>query len=411
MRLPTTIEGLHDPASRPDGGSQYCTRVIRAAVSRSQRRPRRSGRRRENRCGSPVLSADLLRAVGDSCLVLDGDDRRERRVRNTHALVEASRAGCGEPRCLNAAIELGRWIVGGLEDDGGAGFGGYFLGYADGGATRVPRRRVLGKQASRARRRHLFARSPRSLTATRRMPRSGLLHAEHAGRLRAVAMFDADEGRFSAGTRTHRGWPFTRDLARRSAKEKPMSVNTFDFVDSRTSAHARASRPAPAVVAMRSTGGGLLSGHAGREALHDPPPATRQVDGEAFRGSFEDLVFAEVWTRRGPWQWRREFTGQMVVAMRLGRAREFSAPDLATSADAYLAEIRRAHASARVRGRGEDVCVRSNDRRSRSAPAHRPMLEDAVSIDIPGARRPRRRPAWAVLAEADFDPLQAPRLE
>ncbi len=158
------------------------------------------------------FSADLCAPSG-FCLVLDGTTGGNDAFAIL-ALIEASDR-LGEPRYLNAAIELGRWIVGSLEDDSGAGFGGYFLGYPDGGATRGPETKVLGKSVENNA--DIF----RAFTSLAdRDPTNAafwLAHAKHAGDF-VIAMFDADEGRFSAGTVPHRGWPFTRDLARRSAK-------------------------------------------------------------------------------------------------------------------------------------------------------------------------------------------------
>ncbi len=94
----------------------------------------------------------------------------------------------------------------------------------------------------------------------------------------------------------------------------------------------------------------------------------------------------------------------MVVAMRLVD-REFSAPDLATSADAYLAEIRRAHASAPFAD-GRGVVAATID-------GEVPLPIDQC-LKTPFQCIPERvglaASAWAVFAEADFNPL-GPSLE
>jgi hypothetical protein len=59
-------------------------------------------------------------------------------------LVDAYRR-FGDVRYLTAAREIGNWIVGNLTDTSGTGYGGYFVGYAEGGGTSTTRQLLLGK--------------------------------------------------------------------------------------------------------------------------------------------------------------------------------------------------------------------------------------------------------------------------
>src|SRR5205085_3850581 len=75
------------------------------------------------------------------CLVLDGATSGD----NAWAMMAmiAAYKQSGDTKYLNDATAIGNWIVANLAD--GNGYGGYFIGYNDGG---LPKRLILGKSTA-----------------------------------------------------------------------------------------------------------------------------------------------------------------------------------------------------------------------------------------------------------------------
>jgi hypothetical protein len=166
-------------------------------------------------------------------------------------------------------------------------------------------------------------------------------------------------------------------------------INTFDFLDSQTFT----------TLAMAESADYRNAIDWRRPIRHAAErfSQTANKNGELFEGFNISKAVAAMEARNAGIAW--EFTGQMVVALRLVD-REFLAPDLAAMADHYVDEIRHAQAGAPF-GDGRGLVAATID-----GPTPRPVDQ---CLDTPFQCIPERvglaASAWAVFADADVNPL------
>jgi len=169
------------------------------------------------------------------------------------ALLDAYEA-FGDPRDLDAARTIGRWMAAQLMDRSSAGFGGYFLGYPDGGVP-PPKPLLPGKSIENnadifvafARLARIESRLGRPAAATLATQR-----ANAAGDF-VMRMFDSTTGCFSAGT-VPVGTPAMGGIGPFGERRGDEIVNAHPFLDSQSfTALALMGSPATATA---STGAG-----------------------------------------------------------------------------------------------------------------------------------------------------------
>lgn len=253
------------------------------------------------------------------------------------ALVRAFQA-FGDPRYLETARDIGHWIVGTLKDSRSLddGFGGYVIGFVEGGAPNEGQSpRVVNQAKSIENNADIFAAFSQLAIVD---PAHGVFwtdNANHAGDF-VMRMYDRDAGRFFAGT------------APNDAEERPgielsdlpeqrrtlETVNVFDFLDSQsftTLALAGAPRYRDAID--------------WNDPVRHMLTAFDQVvvaNGQTFHGFSLTVAPTSTGPRpAGPDGIAWEFTGQVVVTMQyvdglLGNS------EFATEIEFYLEEIRRA---------------------------------------------------------------------
>lgn len=319
------------------------------------------------------------------CLVLDGASG-EGAAFGLMALASAYNR-FGDIRYLNGARTIGHWIVANLADNTGRGYGGYFLGYPDGGA---PKTLLRGKSIENN---ADIASAFLQLSAIERRLGNTVAagdwqrHANTAGDF-VLAMFSPTEGRFYAGTGAT-GTPPGPGIDPSGAPRGDDVINIADFLDAQTF---------PAL--------GLSALPRYRNAIDWRRPilwamAHEGVDvtagGHPWHGF--DLVATPT---AGPQRVGWEFTGEMVVAMRvLGRAYHDTSFDTAIAT--YLEQIRRARLDAPFSDRRGIVATTMQDG-DLLAPAEQCLSTPFQCIP---ARVGLAATAWAIFSEIDVNPFHA----
>jgi uncharacterized protein (TIGR03437 family) len=315
------------------------------------------------------------------CLVLDGATGGN----NAFAVVAllAAWRQFGEARYLDTAPSIATWIDELLRDSSEEGFGGYFAGFADGGA---PQRRLASKSvennADIAAAFWMLA-GAESEQCRRAEAERWKQRARWAGDF-VIRMYDARGGRFYAGTAPPgAAGPGLRLDGERRGQD---AINTFDFLDANT------------FVPLA-----LMSLPDYRDAIDWRKPvdwALRQslrirAGGREFEGY--NLVAQPV---AGPPGIAWEFTAQLVVTMRAVDA-HYGERRYSARIAALLEEIRRAQALATfAEGGGIPAATLDN---GDQIPPYEACLSTPFQC-IP--QRPGLAATlWAIFAEKGWNPL------
>jgi Calx-beta domain len=270
-------------------------------------------------------SGTVLCGPSGFCLVLDGATGGD----NAWAIVAlvAAYEQSGDAKYLDDATAIGNWIVANLADGGG--YGGYFVGYNDGG---LPKQLIRGK--STVHNAQIFAAFSRLAQAE--AARGNTAAALWTTRADAAAkfvlrMFDKTAGRFYAGTVNAAGAGtqapgLCPDTSKQSGNDV---VNSCDSLDS----------DAVATLALASRFPAALDWTRPVQYALDHFPQTATAGGEAFSGF--DLVPPQGAGRVGV-AW--EFTGQMIQAMNVVAG--LGATQFVSPTNTYLSQLRHAQTAA-----------------------------------------------------------------
>jgi hypothetical protein len=190
-----------------------------------------AGQQGEIRLAGFTASPELCGGTG-FCLVLDGATGGNAAFAVIGLAAAYECEPTHDPRYLDAARTIGRWIVGNLADTSGDGFGGYYLGYPDEGA---PKKLVRSKSTENNA--DIFA----ALTTLARVERELGNDAEaeqwtaaaNTGGDFVMACFDAVEGRFNAGS-VPAGTPPGFGIDPTGPQQGNDVINVADFLDANT---------------------------------------------------------------------------------------------------------------------------------------------------------------------------------
>ena len=328
-------------------------------------------------------AGEVLCGPSRFCLVLDGATGGDN-AWAILALLAAFRQS-GEMKYLNDARAIGNWIFANLNDPHG--FGGYFLGYSDGG---VPKQLIRGK--STIHNAQIFVAFGQLAQAEARLknPDAVTQWRDRAGAAAnfVLQMFDSQNGRFNAGTvlASDAGAAAPGLCPDTSKKSGDDVINTCDSLDSDTIATLALAGSYPQI----DWSGPLqyALGHFN---------TTVSFDGKSLSGF--DLISPPAIGQTGV-AW--EFTSQMALAMKIVDANSGSS-QFTNSVSFYLDQLRQAQLSAPF-GDGKGVVASTLSNGDTLAP-------DAQCLKTPFqciAERTGLGPsAWAVLADLKFNPLNA----
>ncbi len=325
-------------------------------------------------------SGTALCGPSEFCLVLDGATGGDNAwaILALIAAYEQSR----DVKYLDDATVIGNWIIANLADQGG--FGGYFVGYTDGG---LPKQLIRGK--STVHNAQIFAAFSRLAQAE--AARGGVgPAAQWTTRAAAAAkfvlrMFDHAAGRFNAGT-VHvasvaiQAPGLCPDPSKQNGNDV---INVCDSLDSNT----------VATLALAGRFAAALDWARPMQYALDHFAQTATAGGKSFSGF--DLVAVQTGGRVGV-AW--EFTSQMVGAMNFVGAAQFVSP-----ANSYLNEIRRAQISAPF-GDGRGV-VGSTLKDGDTLPPYEHCMKTPFAC-IP-ERPGLTSTAWGLFADLRVNPLQS----
>jgi hypothetical protein len=317
------------------------------------------------------------------CLVLDGATGGDN-AWAIMALLAAYRQS-GETKYLNDARVIGNWISGNLKDT--TGYGGYFLGYNDGG---LPKQLIHGK--STIHNAQIFVAFGQLAQAEVTLGNSQAA-TEWRNRAGAAAnfvlqMFDSENGRFYAGTinAPDAGIQAPGLCPDVSKKRDNDVVNTCDSLDSDTIT----------TLALAGSYPNQINWTRPMQYALDHFNTTATVGEKTFSGF--NLI------RQGTGQtgvaW--EFTSQMALAMKVVDA-NYGSSQFASSVGFYLDQVRQAQLSAPFGdGKGVGASTLSN---GDTLPPYAQCLK--TPFQCIAERVGLGASAWAVLADLKFNPLNA----
>jgi hypothetical protein len=272
-------------------------------------------------------SGSILCGPSKFCLVLDGATGGDNALALL-ALVEAYNHS-GNPSYLNDAEVIGNWIFANLSDN--SGYGGYIIGYTDGG---LPKQLIRGK--STVHNSQIFAALSdlARAEATRGDARTASMWMTRANAAAnfVLKMFDSSTGRFFAGTvdivsMNIQGPGLCPDPARINGSDV---INACESLDSNTYA----------VLALIDSFPDSIDWTLPIQYALNNFRQTVSAGGKTFSGFH--LVIPSGPSQNGiAW----EFTSQMVLAMSLVDAR-LQTPRFANFVDFYLNQIHEAQESA-----------------------------------------------------------------
>jgi hypothetical protein len=272
-------------------------------------------------------SGSILCGPTKFCLVLDGATGGDNALALL-ALVEAYNHS-GNPTYLNDAKVIGNWIVANLSDN--SGYGGYIIGYNDGG---LPKQLIRGK--STVYNSQIFAAFSHlaRAEATRGDARTASMWMDRANAASnfVLKMFDSSTGRFFAGTVdissvSTQGPGLCPDPARTNG---PDVTNACDSLDSNTNA----------VLALIDSFPNAIDWTLPIQYALNNFRQTVAAGGKTFSGFH--LIIPSGPNQNGiAW----EYTSQMVVTMNLVDAR-LKTTRFANSVDFYLDQLHQAQESA-----------------------------------------------------------------
>lgn len=290
----------------------------------------------------------------------------------------------GAARYLDAARMIGRWIITNLADTTGTGYGGYYLGYANGSS---PKEKFKSKSTENNA--ALFA-ALTLLAAVDDQPNDWATHAEVAGDF-VLEMFDNATGGFRAGTvpaGTQPGPGVSPDGPRRGNE----LINTFDFLDANVFA----------VLALAATQRyrQRLDWRRPVQYVRDKFAQTIAAQGQTFSG-FNIVARPAAGPNGVAW----EFTGKAVTAFRFVD-RLYQEVRFKEAADLYLGQLRQAQRAAPFAD-GQGLVASTLQNGEQLSP-----LEQCLST--PFQCIPQRvglaATTWAIFAAQEINPLDASAL-
>jgi hypothetical protein len=314
------------------------------------------------------------------CLVLDGANGGD----NAWAILAlvAAYEQSGDVKHLDDANVIGNWIIANLADGGG--YGGYFVGYNDGG---LPKQLIRGK--STVHNAQIFAAFSRLAQAEAARGNSAAAalwttRADAAAKF-VLRMFDKTVGRFYAGAVNVAGAATQAPgLCPDTSKQNGSDVvNACDSLDSN----------AVATLALASRYPTALDWTRPVQYALDHFAQTATAGGKSFGGF--DLIPPQGAERVGV-AW--EYTGQVVLSMNFVGAAKFVNP-----ANSYLSEIRQAQVSAPF-GDGLGI-VGSTLQDGDALPPYSQCMKTPFAC-IP-ERATLASTAWGLFADLKANPLQS----
>ena len=338
-------------------------------------------------------------------LVLDGATGGN----NAFAMMALDRAyqTFGDSVYLDAARTIGLWIVGNLTDTSGTGYGGYFDGYPDEGA---PKQLITGKStennADIAAAFMMLAQTEQQLGNTAESDQ-WTQWAYVAGDF-VMAMFDPASGRFCAGT-VPAGATSGPGIDPSGPQKGNDVINTFDFLDAQTfTTLALAGLPRyEDQIDWREPIEHAIDTFA--------KTISATTDGQTRTYQGFSLVATPTITTDDPdpadgiaW----EFTGQVVVAMRLVDEL-YGQTTFETMANSYLAQIRQAQRFAPF-GDGSGLVAATLNGENDQGPSQGGFAPVYQDLSTPFQEIPERvglaATTWAIFADSATDPLGQPSL-
>jgi hypothetical protein len=318
------------------------------------------------------------------CLVLDGATGGE----NAWAILAllAGYRQSGDTKYLNDARVIGNWIFANLNDP--TGYGGYFLGYNDGG---LPKQLIRGKATIHNAQIFVAFGQLAQTEATLGNSQAASTWRDRAGVAASfvLQMFDLQNGRFYAGTINApdaqiQAPGLCPDISKKSNNDV---VNTCDSLDSDTIATLALASSYPSQIDWARPMQYALS--------HFKTTAT--VNEKIFSGF--NLISPQQTEQTGiAW----EFTSQMILAMKVVDA-NYGSSQFANSVSFYSDQIREAQLSAPF-GDGKGVVASTLSNGDTLTPSAQCLKTPFQCI----AERVGVGPsAWAVLASLKFNPLNA----
>lgn len=340
------------------------------------------------------------------CLVLDGATGGNNAWAILALLTEYKQSG--NAKYLNDAITIGNWIEMSLTDVTGAGFGGYYVGYPDGG---VPPPKTLNKGKSTENNADIFA----AFTALSKFDTNNAAKWTNAANVAGdfvMQMFDATNGRFNTGTVPIGSVPSTGTCPTGTQKGNDIinanSSPDCDFLDSDTFT-ALAMAGAPRYSNYQLSNGTIMDWtrpvqyalNAFAQAIAAP---TISFGTQSFLGF--DIVSSPIPAADGTvtngvaW----EFTGQMVVTMRYVD-QLYKQTSFESNAGFYLGQIQFAQTQAPF-GDNQGV-VASTLQNGNTLPPVDQCLNTPFQ-NCPPERIGLAATNWMILAEQGLNPLAVP---
>lgn len=333
-------------------------------------------------------SGQVLCGKSMFCLVLDGASGGD----NAWAILAflAAYRKSGQAMYLNDALAIANWIVANLGD--ASGYGGYFVGYSDGG---LPKQRLLGKAT--AQNAQIFAAFSQlsAIESGLGNPAQATQWAQNASGAGdfVLRMFDHANGRFYAGTIYY--YADATAIGPGSCPEPSLQmghdvINTCDSLDSDTFSTL--------VLAASQPYQGMIDWRQPIDYALNRFSQSSTVDGRSFSG----LGLVPVPTV-GPGGIAWEYTGQTVAAIQM---LDQVIPDspFQTNAKSLLSEIQAAQADAPF-GDGQGLVASTLQDGDFQPPAEQ-------CLATPFACIPERvgiaSSAWAIFATLKVNPLTAP---
>jgi hypothetical protein len=319
--------------------------------------------------------------TGRFCLLLDGATGGNNAF-GIMALVAAYGA-TGDVHYLNDARIIGNWVTGKLLDSSTLRFGGYYLGYPDGG--QVNKTLITGKSTeNNADIFHAFTLLA-GLVIDRAEAQEWQRRANIAGDF-ALAMFDATSGCFHAGT-VPAGTPAGLGITANGAARGGEVINTYPFLDSNSFTvlpMAASARYRNAIDWRRPVQ--CIADRFGKQVTAgDNTFSGMSITGDALGGP-QGIAW--------------EFTGQAIVAMRLVD-RLYGEQRFSALADRLNGEVRRAQQLAPF-GDGKGLVASTLQAGDTLAPIDQCLITPFQCIP---ERVGLAATAWAVLADEDLNPF------
>jgi len=318
------------------------------------------------------------------CLVLDGATGGD----NAWAMLAllAAYRQSSDAKYLNDARVIGNWIFANLNDT--TGYGGYFLGYNDGG---IPKQLIRGKATIHNAQIFVAFGQLAQAEATLGNSQAVTLWRDRAGMAAnfVLQMFDSQNGRFYAGTinAPDAGIQAPGLCPDKSKKSDNDVINTCDSLDSDT----------VATLALASSYPNQIDWSRPMQYALDHFNTAISVDGRTFSGF--NLISPQGAAQAGV-AW--EYTSQMALAMKIVDSNSGSS-QFTSSVSLYLGQVQQAQLSAPF-GDGKGVVASTLSNGDTLSPYIQCLKTPFQCIPERVGLGPT---AWAVLADLKSNPLNA----